>query len=85
MNYLQVHQFLFNCLFFMEINHQDLLQIGDDENNLMEFPCESKEEYFQKTGKDISDEDFKAILVINTLYNILYEYDCTLDKIGCVY
>lgn len=83
MNYLQVHDFLFDAIGEMEADYLPLLQYADDEEVLLEFPCDTKEEYTKQTGKEISDEDFKVILVLDTLYNILYEYDCTLDKINC--
>lgn len=85
MNYLQVHDFLFDAIGEMEADYIGLLQIGDDEEALLDFPCDTKEEYTRQTGRDISDEDFKVILVLNTMYNMLYEYDCTLDKINCDY
>lgn len=85
MNYLQVHDFLFNAIGDMEADYAYLLQYADDEEALLDFPCNTKAEYTRQTGKEISDEDFKVILVLNTLYNMLYEYDCTLDSISCEY
>lgn len=85
MNYLQVHNAIFDEIGKIEEKYEVLLQHADDPEALLDFPCESKEDYRQQTGKDISDEDYNIIVYLNGLYNAIYEVDCALDLIGIEY
>lgn len=82
MNYLQLHNQIFNAIAELETKHAELLQYKDDPEALLDFPCDSKEAYTAQTGKEIGDQDYKTIVIINSLYNALYELDTALELLG---
>lgn len=66
----------------MEWKYASLLQSDIDENVMCKFPCDSKEEYTEQTGKEINDNDYSVIIMLNGLYGALSKLDNALYDVG---